>query len=244
MSEKTKIAWTDSTESMPKPFTTFQSAKVARAIGFEVDSVMARFAKRESIGNHETKIMEIGKWFNVVCSEISTVSIATFLTGEGVTGEYCQAPIFVTRITAGIQEALLCTILPCVVILSAWIMLATIFTHFTLRFFRELLAKAATLTFKRSRQLSFGFCGVMMSFERRWSSFPIHTNFNSATSKARRINSITTSFIFAKILNRFPSLTTCATFLTRLNQRFELLKSKASILSRELHCSDFCLCHS
>ena len=240
MSEQTKISWRDSTINLfPKPFTAFQLAKIAGAICFEVDKIMARIAKCQSVGNFKSQFRKLSERFNVMGAKVSAASIAAFLAGEIVAGKNSRAPILIASVTASIQVALFCTVFPCVVVFAAHRVIIGL--HFQSGFRCVFYTNPILVSAMNGSNLRFCFRRVMSAFECRRYAVAINTNFHSTALEARRIFSVTASRIIPKIRSLFPSFAAGATLLPSTNQRFELFKSQTSIFCGRFHSSNFSL---
>lgn len=238
MGEQSKIAWTDSTVNLlPKSFATFQLANIPDATRLDVFKLMARMAKRYSIGNVKSQIWKGCERFDMMCPKISAAFISALLTGKGITHKHSFTPVLVTRVATRIVESLARSIFPIIVSIPARIIYAPIFTHSALCFFGQFLSKAATLAFKRGGNFGDGFDRVAATFERGWLAFSVHANLHASAGVARGVTPIAASFVVAKVFNWKPSLATGATLATAINKRSKLLKSNAGISSGYLHCA-------
>jgi len=245
MSEKTGIAWCDSTVNLlPKTLAALQPTNITRTVCLKMNGIMTTTAKRKAIGDDKPKCWEFGERLNVMSTKVATFGVPALLAGEFVAGENRVAPVLITRVAARSNTPFVCSVFPVVMFFASRVMKPAILAHSALCFLRQPLSKPAAFAFERGRNLGLSFGRMMMSFERRRHTVTVNADFDAATLEARRINSVSASSVFSKLQHRLPYFTAGATLLARVNQRFELLKSKASIFSRELHRSDFGLCHS
>ena len=238
MSEKTYISWADSTVNLvPKAFAAFQLPKIACAISFEVSRIMAWIAKRLPVGNFKAQVWKCSERFNVVGAKIAAAFISALLTGEFVAFKYKPSPLSITRVAPIVEISGGSASFPMNTFFSAWIKSASILAHLAFGFFRQFFSETTLIPLIRSRNFCFSLWSVMASLERGRQTLSIHANLYAATDEARRINSVSASPVFSKLRNQLPGFASGATLLSRINQRFELLKSKASLSSGQFHCA-------
>jgi hypothetical protein len=238
VSETTKIAWADSTAgSVPEPLSALKFSDVADTVSLEVRGIVAWIAQRQTVGNFKAQVWKCSERFNVVGAKIAAAFISALLTDEFVAFKYKPSPLSLTRVAPIVEISGGSASFPMNTFFSAWIKSASILAHLAFGFFRQFFSETTLIPLIRSRNFCFSLWSVMASLERGRQTLSIHANLYAATDEARRINSVSASPVFSKLRNQLPGFASGATLLSRINQRFELLKSKASLSSGQFHCA-------